>query len=104
MAQFDVHRNLGTGRNAIPFLLVVQSDRYEGTNFRVVAPLVSRARLRAIERTLNPVFVVEGQEVVMDPLQLFTLPVKALGSKVTCLDGSRDMIVRAIDDMLVAGR
>lgn len=40
MPQFDVHRNPGRTGAAIPFVLVVQGDRWKDGADRVVAPLV----------------------------------------------------------------
>ena len=47
MGQFDVHLNQGRTRASVPFVLVIQSDRYEATTHRVVVPLVLRAELRS---------------------------------------------------------
>ena len=42
MTQFDVHRNTGKQKEAIPYVVVVQSSLYDGYRRRVVAPLVRR--------------------------------------------------------------
>ena len=45
MAQFDVHRNKGALREAIPFVVLVQSAQFDGYRRRVVVPLVRRSML-----------------------------------------------------------
>ena len=104
MSQFDVHRNLGRTRAAIPFVVLIQSERYESTRYRVSVPLVPRGELATIDSTLNPTFTIEGMAVVMDPLQIVTIPVKSLGPKVDNLDQSHLTIIRAIDALIAQGR
>ena len=48
MAQFDVHRNPGKQREAIPFVVVVQSSLYDGYRRRVVIPLALRSSLSSL--------------------------------------------------------
>ena len=43
MAQFDVHRNTGKQKEAIPYVVIVQSSLYDGYRRRVVVPLVRAA-------------------------------------------------------------
>ncbi|NKE46479.1 hypothetical protein HB662_16980 [Roseomonas frigidaquae] len=40
MAQFDVHRNLGADRAAVPFVVVLQSRAHDHVPTRLVAPLL----------------------------------------------------------------
>jgi hypothetical protein len=40
MAQFDIHRKLGKHRDAIPFVVVVQSALFDDYRRRVLVPLV----------------------------------------------------------------
>jgi len=40
MAQFDVHRNLGANKAAIPFVVTVQSSQFGRYRRRVVVPLM----------------------------------------------------------------
>jgi toxin CcdB len=40
MAQFDVHRNCGSNRERIPYVVVVQSALFDDYRRRVVVPLV----------------------------------------------------------------
>jgi toxin CcdB len=45
MAQFDVHRNTGKQREAIPYVVIVQSSLFDSYRRRVVIPLVRRSHL-----------------------------------------------------------
>src|SRR3954452_25324155 len=104
MAQFDDHLNQGRTRTSVPFVLVIQSDRFDATTHRVVVPLVLRSELRTPDRDLNPSFTIDGQVVVMDTLQLVALPAKALGPKVGSLDQDHLSIIRAMDTLIAQGR
>ena len=59
MAQFDVHRNVGKQREAIPFVVVVQSSLFDTYRRRVVVPLVRRRTFDRsaafLDTPLNPV-------------------------------------------------
>jgi toxin CcdB len=104
MAQFDVYRNLSRARVIIPFVLVIQRERYDDNRYRVVVPLILRTELRAIDKSLNPAFTIEGREVVMDPIQTASIPVASLGPKVDNLAKSNSIIVRAIDELTAPGK
>lgn len=104
MPQFDVHRNPGRTRAAIPFLLVVQSDRWEDRADRVVAPLVLASEVPYRDPTLNPDFVIEGVTVLMNPLQTVTIPTRALGPAVASLDDQYNRIIAALDALIAQGR
>lgn len=103
MAQFDVHRNPGRNRLAIPFVIVVQPRRFDAHARRLVAPLLAAA-LPAAARypELAPRFRIEGQEVVLDPLQLQTVPREVLGPVIASLadDAASSRIIAAIDVVL----
>jgi toxin CcdB len=43
MAQFDVHRNKGSQKESIPFVVLVQSSLFDRYRRRVVVPLVVQA-------------------------------------------------------------
>ncbi|UEM04488.1 CcdB family protein [Skermanella rosea] len=104
MPQFDVHRNPGRSREATPYLLVIQRDRYDRMPRRVVVPLVRREYTGHTDRDLNPGFTVEGLDVVMDPLALASVPVRDLGSAIASLDHDSTRIIRAIDELVAYGR
>jgi toxin CcdB len=104
MAQFDVHKNIGKQRDAIPFVVVVQSSLYDGYNRRVVVPLVRRSTLARtaafLDTPLNPVFTVKGIKVVLHPLEMVSVALENLGEKVATLVEEGDAIVAAMDEML----
>lgn len=103
MAQFDVHRNPGRNRAAIPFVVVVQSSRFEAHARRLVAPLLAESGPRAAHYpSLAPRFEIGGQRVVLDPLQLQTVPREVLGPALASLaeDADAGRILAAIDLVL----
>jgi toxin CcdB len=100
MAQFDVHRNRGRNNATIPFVVIVQSARFDTMPSRLVAPLVSpRPGSHRVYPDLAPEFIVEDQRVVLDALVLQTVPRESLGPLVASLadDASSDRIIKAID-------
>jgi toxin CcdB len=104
MAQFDIHRNIGRQKQAIPFVVVVQSSLYDSYRRRVVVPLVCRNLLIGLDilnaSRMNPVFTIEGIEVVLHPLEIVSVAIEQLGEKIGSLteDGSR--ITDALDELL----
>jgi toxin CcdB len=101
MAQFDVHRNIGPSRAAIPYVVIVQSRRHDSYRRRVVIPLLLRSELPAIaEPALTPVFDIEGRIVILNPLEIASVATDRLGEMVTTLAPDSDRIVRAIDELI----
>lgn len=104
MTQFDVHRNIGKQREAIPFVVVVQSSLFDTYRRRVVVPLVRRSNLdRAaafLDTPLNPVFTVKGIKVVLHPLEMVSVATDQLGEKVATLASEGDRITGAMDELL----
>ncbi|HEY0837702.1 MAG TPA: CcdB family protein [Azospirillum sp.] len=100
MAQFDVHRAKGAQRNGIPYVLILQSKRFDTSGRRVVAPLLDAKLVHVSEATLTPTFVVEGRNVVLNPLQIASLPTEQLGDYVCSLDSEGDRIIAAIDMLI----
>lgn len=102
-AQFDVHRNRGRQAAAVPFVVVLQSRRFDGAGTRVVAPLVANPPgVRQPYPDLSPSFTIDGRRVVRDPLLMQTVPRHSLGERVANLadDESSARIIKAIDVML----
>lgn len=97
MAQFDVHRNVGKQREAIPFVVVIQSSLFDAYRRRVVVPLVRRSNLERtaafVDSPLNPVFTVKGVKVVLHPLEIVSIATEQLGEKVASLvqEGDRSL-------------
>ena len=93
MAQYTVYRNSdGAG-----YLLDVQSDIVARFSTRVVVPLMAQADLPDYAKTLNPVFEIEGELVVMVTQALAAYPGQLLKQPLASLEGKRDEIVRALD-------
>lgn len=97
MAQFDVYRNSGRQRSVIPYLLTVQSRRFDASARRVVVPLLVSEALAATDPGFTPSFVVEGRMVVLNPLNMASIPAEALGDGVCSLRDDGDRIIAAID-------
>lgn len=104
MPQFDVHRNPGRTRAAIPFVLVVQGDRWKDRADRVVVPLVLADEVEYRDPTLNPDFTIDGTAVILNPLQMATIPTRVLGPVVGSLDGEHIRIIAALDAMIAQGQ
>ena len=93
MARFHVYPNPdGAG-----YLLDVQADLREHLNTRLVVPLLSLAIAPPPASTLNPVFTIEGNTVVMVSQFLATIPAQILKAPVASLAGSRTEITAALD-------
>lgn len=98
--QFDVHHKPGAKSPAVPFVLVIQSNRFRDSNRRVVVPLLAAQSFRQPDNDVGPHFVVAGQEVVLDPLQVTNVPARGLGPVVASLADHEDRIIMAMDALL----
>lgn len=97
MAQFDVHRNTGSQRAVIPYVVVVQSQRFDRARRRVVIPLVLESAIAHPEPRLNPVFTVQGRRVVLNPLHTVSVALERLGERVGSIKEDGDRVIAAID-------
>lgn len=101
MPQFDVHRNLGKHRNNIPFVVVVQSSRFDEYRRRVVVPLVRKSAIGQVSHVgFNPTFKIRGTPVVLHPLEIVSIPTDQLGELVGSLSGEGQQIIAALDELL----
>jgi toxin CcdB len=104
MAQFDVHRNMGKQREAIPYVVIVQSSLFDSYRRRVVIPLVRSSQLdnaaALASSSLNPAFTIKKIKVVLHPLEIVSVATDQLGEKVASLAKEGDRITSAIDEML----
>ncbi|MBS3936644.1 MAG: CcdB family protein [Sulfuritalea sp.] len=101
MAQFDVHRNAGRQREAIPYVVLVQSALFDAYRRRVAVPLVRLAVLGTVNNPhLNPIFEIENVAVVLHPLDIASVANEQLGEFVVSLAGEGDRIVAALDELL----
>jgi len=97
MSQFDVHRNTGPQKAIIPYVVVVQSRRFDLARRRVVIPMVLQTAIQTPDPTLNPVFEVEGSQVVLNPLHMVSVAVERMGERVASLKEEGDRVIAAID-------
>lgn len=102
--QFGVHRNPGRNRLVIPFVVVVQSNRFRDSAQRVVVPLVAAAEFGTIDSDIGPQFVIEGKTVVLAPLQIANVPRDLLGPEIASLAAEDRRIVNALDALLCTAR
>ncbi|MBX3587390.1 MAG: CcdB family protein [Ramlibacter sp.] len=104
MPQFDVHRNKGALKEAIPFVVVVQSSLFDGYRRRVVVPLVRRSTLPRTAAMagsrMNPVFRVKAVDVVLHPLDMVSVAIDQLGEHVGSLAEQGQQIADALDELL----
>ena len=101
MAQFDVHRNTGRHRDAIPFVVVVQSSQFDDYRRRVVVPLVRKSAIgRLSHASFNPTFKILGTPVVLHPLEIVSIPIDQLGDLVQSLSHAGQQIIAALDEVL----
>lgn len=101
MAQYDVRMNPSheTGQS-IPYLLEVQSDALDISRRRVVIPLVRKDALRSIDQILNPAFEIQGELLVLMPLDIAAIPETSLGKTVISIKDESDRIIGALDLLL----
>lgn len=100
MTQFDVHRNSGRSREAIPYVVIVQSSLYDPYRRRVVVPLVRKSSLGSVgDARLNPTFEIEGVAVVLHPLEIVSVPVDQLGERVASLADDGSLVADALDEL-----
>jgi|SRR5215467_3378699 len=98
MAQFDVHANKGQNRASIPFVVIIQSARFDESRTRLVAALRAAPAGPLADATLTPPFTIAGKRVILDPLQIVAVPRSSLGRVVASLadDKSNSAIINAI--------
>ncbi len=101
MAQFGVYENPNPeSKEAIPYLLDVQSDLLSGLSTRVVVPLVTADTMGTAINNLNPQFMVKGAVVFMSTAELAGVPRRVLGKMVGSLIDRRDEIIAALDFLI----
>lgn len=101
MAQFDVHRNRGKHRDAIPYVVLVQSSLFDTYRRRVVVPLVRKSTLGKMSNPrFNPTFKIKSVPVVLHPLEIVSVPNEQLGEYVESLSREASRIMDALDELL----
>ncbi|NKF23921.1 CcdB family protein [Solimonas marina] len=100
MAQFDVYRNPGQHRDSIPYVVVVQSAVFDDYQRRVVIPLVKKSDIGHVHHArFNPSFNIQGETVVLHPLEIVSVPANKLGASVASLAAQAERIVNALDEL-----
>jgi toxin CcdB len=100
MAQFDIHRKLGKHRDAIPFVVVVQSALFDDYRRRVVVPLVKASIVGKIANPrFNPTFKIGTTKVVLHPLEIVSVAAETLGQPIASLAADSDRIAAALDEL-----
>lgn len=92
MARFDVCR-LTDGT----LVLDVQADLLNDLRTRIVVPLMKRAEAPKPARHLNPVFDIDGEQLVMKTEFLSAVDRSVLGPPITNLASHSFEVTRALD-------
>jgi toxin CcdB len=80
--------------------VVVQSNRFRTSARRVVVPLVAAEAFGQVVSDFGPRFIVEGQHVVLDPLQITNIPRDVLGPPILSLNAHDGRVINAIEALL----
>lgn len=98
MARFDVYAHPDAAlRSNTPFLLDIQNDYIDSLDSLIVIPLRPAALYQHRLRDLNPVFDIQGHQMVLDTAALASFPARELGKSVANLQGHQEDIVAALD-------
>ena len=105
MPQFDVHVNPGRNRQTFPYVVNVQSRRFDGAASRVVVPLARSPAPLEADRRLMPKLVIVAETFFLNPLAMFAAPVAVLGPVVASFaqDPEAGDIIAAIDEIITRG-
>jgi toxin CcdB len=83
----------------------VQSTLYDDYRRRVVVPLVNKSSLGKVTNLrFNPTFRINGQAVVLHPLEIVSVARENLGEQVGSLEEEGDQIIAALDELLTRWR
>jgi len=101
MAQFDVLLNKDArSRQAIPYVLDVQSDLLSVLATRLVIPLVEIDYFGRPATRLNPVVSFDDRRLVLSTAELAGIPLSALGKPVGSIASRRHEIPAAVDFLI----
>ena len=84
----------------MPFVVVVQSNRFRASARRVVVPLLAADAFGLPDTDVGPHFVVADRQVVFDPRQITNVPRTALGPAVWSLANEDSRLINALDALL----
>jgi toxin CcdB len=82
------------------YWLDCQSDLLSGLNSRFVAPLQPRGEVQSIDQRLNPIFVIDGREHVMQTHLAAAVPARLLRDPITSF-AEHEYRIGAALDMLI---
>jgi toxin CcdB len=102
VGQWDVHQNpVAKARNAIPYVVVAQSNLLAALPTRLVLPL-SRSQVLPAElpTRMAPTFELLGEVLTLKPHQAGTLPVQSLGPVLASLADEWSVLVDALDAVI----
>lgn len=103
MAQFDIYRNKGKGRENYPYFMSLQHDLFDGLNTRLVVPLADISALIPT-RGIHPVLSVDGQDHLLltdlitsvESKRLDTAPVASARHLHTEIVNAMDLLITGI--------
>jgi len=95
MAQHDAYRTVHGD-----YLLDCQSDLLSDFNTRFVVPLIDPTDAPKVARRLNPVFQIDGRDMVMYTQFASSIPAEELRERVATLGDRRDDIMNALDSLI----
>lgn len=93
MARFSVYKN----PESDAYLIDVQADLLSHLNTRMVVPLLPAAMAPKAAGTLNPVFEIEDQPVIMVTQFMAAVPTQILKHPLLTLENQRQEITAALD-------
>lgn len=103
MARFDVCENQDRrSAGAIPYLLVIQHDLFDGLATRLVVPLFRPEEVPRPMSGLNPVLELDGEPLVLMVPEMAGVPRATLGPVVGSLADQGPTILAAVD-FLISG-
>lgn len=99
MARFDVYLNPSAHAATTPYLLDVQSNLLDGLDSRMVIPMRSLKHFPKVQLSsrLTPVFLINGEECLLETPKMGAVPQRVLKSPVSSLSANQQEIVAAID-------
>ncbi|WP_445766433.1 CcdB family protein [Rheinheimera sp.] len=96
MARFDVYKT-----NQAGYLLDVQTDLLAGLNTRVVVPLLPANNAPKPAKRLNPVFDIDGQQLLMATQYMAAIPATELKQVIISLADHHHEVSEALDMLFV---
>jgi toxin CcdB len=100
MARYEVYRHPDAMlRKRTPYLLDLQNDYISAVDTRVVVPMRPAKSFGPPMRDLNPSFVIDGVEVILDTAALAAFPAAELQRPVASLKTQSGLVADALDTL-----